>query len=89
LSFPYCFYLLPRFAFSAANQKNLRACRIQKYLCEFELYGLPQTDQQQEVTVEADPDIFALTKISVENGVLMINVERKPDSPKQKHMVED
>ena len=41
---------------------------------------LKQTNKQ-EVNVEADPDIFALTKISVENGVLMINVERKPDNP--------
>ncbi|HEV8513709.1 MAG TPA: head GIN domain-containing protein [Cyclobacteriaceae bacterium] len=40
---------------------------------------LKQTNKQ-EVSVEADPDIFALTKIFVENGVLMINVERKPDS---------
>ncbi len=41
---------------------------------------LKQTNKQ-EVSVEADPDIFALTKISVENGVLMINVDRKPDNP--------
>ena len=41
---------------------------------------LKQTNKQ-EVNVEADPDIFALTKIFVENGVLMINVERKPDNP--------
>ncbi len=40
---------------------------------------LKQTNKQ-EVNVEADPDIFALTKIFVENGVLMINVERKPDT---------
>src|SRR5437868_2416483 len=40
---------------------------------------LKQTNKQ-EVNVEADPDIFTLTKISVENGVLMINVERKPDT---------
>jgi hypothetical protein len=41
---------------------------------------LKQTNKQ-EVNVEADPDIFALTKISVENGVLLINVDRKPDAP--------
>ncbi|MBS1681942.1 MAG: DUF2807 domain-containing protein [Bacteroidetes bacterium] len=41
---------------------------------------LKQTNKQ-EVTVEADPEIFALTKISVENGILMINVDRKPDTP--------
>ncbi|HCW07978.1 MAG TPA: hypothetical protein DGG95_11515 [Cytophagales bacterium] len=41
---------------------------------------LKQTNKQ-EVSVEVDPDILPLTKIFVENGVLMINVERKPDNP--------
>jgi len=41
---------------------------------------LKQTNKN-EVNVEADPDILALTKIFVEDGVLMINVERKPDNP--------
>lgn len=41
---------------------------------------LKQTNKQ-EVTVEALSDIYALTSIVVENGVLMINVDRKPDNP--------
>lgn len=41
---------------------------------------LKQTNKN-EVNVEADPDIMALTKIFVEDGILMINVERKPDNP--------
>lgn len=41
---------------------------------------LKQTNKQ-EVTVEALTEIYNLTKISVENGVLMINLERKPDDP--------
>ena len=41
---------------------------------------LKQTNKQ-EVTVEALPEIYQLTEIKVENGILMINVERKPDSP--------
>src|SRR5882757_6147148 len=41
---------------------------------------LKQTNKQ-EVTIEALPEIFELTKVIVENGVLMINVERKPDNP--------
>ena len=41
---------------------------------------LKQTNKQ-EVTVEALTEIFSLTDIKVENGVLMINVERKPDNP--------
>ena len=41
---------------------------------------LKQTNKQ-EVTVEALTEIFTLTDIKVENGVLMINVDRKPDNP--------
>lgn len=42
---------------------------------------LKQTNKQ-EVVVDAEADIYALTTITVENGVLMINVERKPDQNK-------
>ena len=41
---------------------------------------LKQTNKQ-EVTVDALTEIYELTTIKVENGVLMINVERKPDNP--------
>lgn len=41
---------------------------------------LKQTNKQ-EVVVEALTEIYSLTTITVENGVLMINVERKPDNP--------
>lgn len=41
---------------------------------------LKQTNKQ-EVTVEALTEIFSLTEIKVENGVLMINIERKPENP--------
>jgi hypothetical protein len=41
---------------------------------------LKQTNKQ-EVTVEALSEIFAVSDIKVENGTLMINVDRKPDSP--------
>lgn len=40
---------------------------------------LKQTNKQ-EVTVEAVTDIYAVTEIKVENGILMVNVERKPDT---------
>lgn len=40
---------------------------------------LKQTNKQ-EVTVEALTEIYELTDIHVENGVLLINVERKPDN---------
>jgi hypothetical protein len=41
---------------------------------------LKQTNKQ-EVTVEALTEIFSLSEFKVEDGVLMINIERKPDSP--------
>ena len=41
---------------------------------------LKQTNKQ-EVTVEALTEIFAVSEIKVENGILMVNVDRKPDSP--------
>lgn len=41
---------------------------------------LKQTNKQ-EVTVEALTEIFGITEIKVENGTLMVNVERKPENP--------
>jgi hypothetical protein len=41
---------------------------------------LKQTNKQ-EVSVEALTEIYELTNIFVENGVLMINIERKPENP--------
>lgn len=40
---------------------------------------LKQTNKQ-EVSVEALTEIYDLTDIRVENGVLLVNVERKPDN---------
>jgi len=40
---------------------------------------LKQTNKQ-EVTIEALTEIFSVTEIKVENGILMVNVERKPDN---------
>lgn len=41
---------------------------------------LKQTNKQ-EVTIEALTEIFSVTEVKVENGILMVNVERKPDNP--------
>lgn len=41
---------------------------------------LKQTNKQ-EVTVEALTEIFSLSDIRVENGILMVNIERKPEVP--------
>jgi hypothetical protein len=40
---------------------------------------LKQTNKQ-EVTVEALTEIYDLTRITVEDGILMINMERKPEN---------
>ncbi len=41
---------------------------------------LKQTNKQ-EVSVEALTEIYELTNIYVEDGILMINIDRKPESP--------
>lgn len=41
---------------------------------------LKQTNKQ-EVTIEALTEIFSVTEVKVENGILMVNIERKPDNP--------
>jgi hypothetical protein len=41
---------------------------------------IKQTNKQ-EVTVEALTEIWELTTVKVENGVLMVNLERKPENP--------
>lgn len=41
---------------------------------------LKQTNKQ-EVTVEALTEIFSVSDIKVVDGILMVNIERKPDSP--------
>lgn len=40
---------------------------------------LKQTNKQ-EVTIEALTEIFSVTEVKVENGILMVNVDRKPDN---------
>ncbi len=68
-------------AFAQATKKTLELPEFKSiYVNSNYTVYLKQTNKQ-EVNVEADPDIFALTKIFVENGVLMINVDRKPDVP--------
>lgn len=41
---------------------------------------LKQTNKQ-EVTVEALTEIFSVSEFKVENGILMVNLDRKPESP--------
>ncbi|MEI9920241.1 MAG: head GIN domain-containing protein [Bacteroidota bacterium] len=68
-------------AFAQTTTKTLELSEFQSiYVNSNYTVYLKQTNKQ-EVKVEALTDIYSLTEIKVENGVLMINVERKPDNP--------
>lgn len=75
------FLLISTFASAQANKKSLELPEFKSiYVNSNYTVYLKQTNKQ-EVTVEADPEILAATEIKVENGILMINIERKPESP--------
>lgn len=68
-------------AFAQTTKKTLELSEFQSiYVNSNYTVYLKQTNKQ-EVSVEALTEIYSLTEIKVENGVLLINVERKPDNP--------
>lgn len=68
-------------AFAQTTKKTLELSEFQSvYVNSNYTVYLKQTNKQ-EVVVEALTEIYSLTEIKVENGVLLINVERKPDNP--------
>ena len=68
-------------AFAQTTNKTLELSEFQSiYVNSNYTVYLKQTNKQ-EVKVEALTEIYSLTEIKVENGVLLINVERKPDNP--------
>jgi hypothetical protein len=75
------FVLISTISFSQTTKKVLELPEFKSiYVNSNYTVYLKQTNKQ-EVTVEALTEIFSATEIKVENGVLMINVERKPDNP--------
>jgi hypothetical protein len=75
------FVLISTILFSQTTKKVLELPEFKSiYVNSNYTVYLKQTNKQ-EVTVEALTEIFSATEIKVENGVLMINVERKPDNP--------
>jgi hypothetical protein len=69
------------FSFAQTTKKTLELPEFKSiYVNSNYTVYLKQTNKQ-EVVVETLPEIWDLTNIKVENGVLMINVERKPDNP--------
>jgi len=68
-------------AFAQTTKKTLELSEFQSiYVNSNYTVYLKQTNKQ-EVSVEALTEIYSLTEIKVENGVLLINTERKPESP--------
>lgn len=69
------------FTFAQTTKKTLELPEFKSiYVNSNYTVYLKQTNKQ-EVTVEALADIFAVTEFKVENGILMINIERKPENP--------
>jgi Putative auto-transporter adhesin, head GIN domain len=77
-----CALLLMTFAaFAQTTKKTLELPEFKGiYVNSNYTVYLKQTNKQ-EVVVEALTEIFTATEIKVENGILMINIERKPDNP--------
>jgi hypothetical protein len=73
--------LLSFYAMTQVTKKTLELPEFKSiYVNSNYTVYLKQTNKQ-EVTVEALTEIFSATEIKVENGILMINIERKPDNP--------
>jgi hypothetical protein len=76
----YAFMVMTSVTFAQTTKKTLELPEFKGiYVNSNYTVYLKQTNKQ-EVTVEALTEIFSVTDIKVENGILMINVERKPDT---------
>lgn len=68
-------------AFSQVTKKTLELPDFKSIYVNSNYTVMLKQTNKQEVVVEAMTDIYSLSEIKVENGVLLINVERKPDNP--------
>lgn len=69
------------FSFAQTTKKTLDLPEFKSiYVNSNYTVYLKQTNKQ-EVALETLPEIWELTTIKVENGVLLINVDRKPENP--------
>ena len=77
----YSFLLIASFATAQVTKKTIEVPEFKSIYVNsnYSVY-LKQTNKQ-EVVVEALTEIFSATEVKVENGILMINIERKPESP--------
>jgi len=80
LIFAFCTVSL--FAFSQVSKKTIELPEFKSiYVNSNYTVYLKQTNKQ-EVNVEADTEILGVTELKVENGVLLINIERKDNANK-------
>lgn len=70
---------LASIAFAQNTKKTLELPEFQGIYVNSDYTVYLKQTNKQEVNVEAVTDIYSLTEIKVENGILMINVERKPE----------
>jgi hypothetical protein len=75
------FLILPIALIAQVTKKPLELAEFKSIYNNSNYTVLLKQTNKQEVTVEALTEIYSLTEIKVENGVLMINVDRKPDNP--------
>jgi hypothetical protein len=68
-------------AFSQTTKKTLELPDFKSIYVNSNYTVMLKQTNKQEVVVEAPSDIFEASEIKVENGILMINMERKPDNP--------
>lgn len=71
-------------AFSGTAQAVKKTVEVPEFKTIYVNSGYTVTLKQsnkQEVLVETLPEIWDLTTIKVEDGILMINMERKPENP--------
>jgi hypothetical protein len=69
------------FSFAQTTKKTLDLPEFKSIYVNSNYTVYIKQTNKQEVTVEALTEIWELTTVKVENGVLMVNVERKPDNP--------
>jgi hypothetical protein len=75
------FVFASQFSFAQITKKVLELPEFKSiYVNSAYTVYLKQTNKN-EVSVEALTDVFNVSTIKVENGILMVNIERKPDDP--------
>lgn len=67
-------------AFAQTTKKTLEVPEFKAIYVNSNYTVILKQTNRQEVVVEALTEVFELTEFKVENGILMINIERKPET---------